>query len=619
MSSLSKLYRLFFKRKLDNQPLSFKERFAALRYLPKFLRLAWETSPTKTLLGIVLRTIHSLQPITLLYFIKLIIDEITRLVQTTGEKDYRHLIFLAVFQVGTLILFDIISRCIQLVDTLLGELFSIKTSIDVIAHTARLDLDQLEDPTIQDKMDRAKRQMYSRASLLPLFLSQLQDSITLIFLIIGVVTFNPWLIAILLLAIVPIFLGESYFSAKMYTMLFNRAEENRQMDYLKYTGSHIDTAKELKVFGVAGFIEENYKKIAYKFYDQTRSFQLRKTFWTVVLTIIGTLIYFGAFFIMVADTIAGKISLGTLVFLSGSFEHIRTLLQGIVNKFAQVASEVLYIKDFFDFLGLNPKITSNAIGRPFPQAIQQGFVFENVGFKYQSNEKWVIRNLNFELAKGEKLALVGENGAGKTTIVKLLSRLYDPSEGRILLDGYDIREYDTVQYRQAVGIIFQDFIRFQMTVKDNIAIGKINERHDLSKIKNAAAKALATSLIQKLPEGFNQVLGKTFSKGVDLSGGEWQKIALSRAYMRDAQLLILDEPTSAIDAKAEHEVFKRFSEMTESRTSILISHRFSTVRIADRILVLEGGQIIEIGSHDELLNQNGKYSELFLLQAQGYM
>lgn len=619
MSALTKLLQLFFKDRDNGQSLTFKERFSALKYLPKFLAVTWEISPTKTALGVILRIINSLQPVTILYLVKLIIDEITEVVQTTGEKNYSTLISLAVFQVSMLVLFDIVNRSIQLVDHLLGELFSVHTSIRVLQHTAKLDLDQLEDPAIQDKMDRAKRQMYSRASLLPLVLSQLQDFITLIVLLIGVIAFNAWLIAILLLAILPIFLGESYFSAKWYSLLYNRAEGNRQIDYLKYAGSHLDITKEIKVFGIAGFIEDNFKKLAFKFYDQTRSFQLRKTFWSIVLTIISTFIYFGAFFIMVADTIAGKISLGTLVFLAGSFENIRTLLQAVVNKFAQVSSEVLYIKDFFDFLSLKPKIKQEETTRPFPKPIRYGFVFENVGFRYQSKEKWVIRNLNFELAEGEKLALVGENGAGKTTIVKLLCRLYDPTEGRILLDGHDIREYDLLEYRKEVGIIFQDFVRFQMTVKDNIAIGKINERENLDKIKNAAFKALATPLIQKLPEGFHQPLGRLFTKGVDLSGGEWQKIALSRAYMRDAQLLILDEPTAAIDAKAEHEVFKRFSEMTQSKTAILISHRFSTVRIADRILVLEAGQIIEVGSHDQLIHQNGKYSELFFLQAQGYM
>lgn len=619
MSLLKKLVRLFSKPGIGGPSLTVKERFSAFKYIPKFLAVTWEISPTKTAMGVILRILNSLQPVTILYFIKLFIDEITRLVQSTGEKDYSTLIYLAVIQVSILIFFDIVNRTIQLTDNLLGELFSVHTSIRVLQHTAMLDLDQLEDPTIQDKMDRAKRQMYSRASLLPLVLSQLQDFITLVVLFIGVIAFNPWLIGILLLAILPIFLGESYFNAKWYSLLYNRAEGNRQIDYMKYIGSHIETAKEIKVFGIAGFIEDNFKKIAFQFYDQTRSFQITKTFWSIVFTIIGTFIYFGAFFLMVADTIAGKISIGTLVFLAGSFENIRTLLQAVVNKFAQVSSEVLYIKDFFDFLSLKPKMKQNTTTRPFPKPIKYGFAFENVGFKYQSKDQWVIRNLNFELGEGEKIALVGENGAGKTTIVKLLCRLYDPTEGRIVLDGHDIREYDILEYRREVGIIFQDFVRFQMTVMDNIAIGKINERHDLDSIKIAASKALATPLIQKLPKGFEQPLGRLFTNGVDLSGGEWQKIALSRAYMRDAQLLILDEPTAAIDAKAEHEVFKRFSEMTQSKTAILISHRFSTVRIADRILVLEAGQIIEVGSHDELIHQNGKYSELFFLQAQGYM
>ncbi|RYY09553.1 MAG: ATP-binding cassette domain-containing protein, partial [Cytophagaceae bacterium] len=286
-----------------------------------------------------------------------------------------------------------------------------------------------------------------------------------------------------------------------------------------------------------------------------------------------------------------------------------------------VADGALYLQDFFGFFMIEPRIVRPTLGqavRPFPRPIRQGFTFEEVGFKYKNAEKWALRHLSFELHAGEKLALVGENGAGKTTLVKLLARLYDPSEGRILLDGHDLREYDPAELRQEIGVIFQDFVRFQLPAGQNLAVGRIEERTNQPRIEQAAHQSLADSVIAKLPQGYDQMIGRRFNGGVDLSGGEWQKIALGRAYMRDAQLLILDEPTAALDARAEYEVFERFKELTQGKTAVLISHRFSTVRMADRILVVENGRVQEIGSHEELLAKGGRYAELFQLQAAGY-
>jgi ATP-binding cassette, subfamily B, bacterial len=346
---------------------------------------------------------------------------------------------------------------------------------------------------------------------------------------------------------------------------------------------------------------------------------MRRAIWGSALSSLGTLAYYGAYIFILFATVAGNITVGSLTFLAGSFSNMRSLLQGIMTRFSQIAESALYLQDLFDFLELQPQITPPTNPLPLPRPIRQGFTFENVGFKYHNSDKWAVRHLSFHLRAGEKLALVGENGAGKTTLVKLLARLYEPTEGRILLDGVDLREYDLNDLRHQVGIIFQDYVRFQMTASDNIAIGQISNIQDKERIQGSAQKSLADLVIQRLPDKYEQVLGKRFNKGVELSGGEWQKVALARAYMRDAQLLILDEPTSALDARAEHEVFLRFSELIEGRTAVLISHRFSTVRMADRILFLEQGQLKELGSHEELLAQNGKYAELFLLQARGYL
>jgi ATP-binding cassette subfamily B protein len=283
-----------------------------------------------------------------------------------------------------------------------------------------------------------------------------------------------------------------------------------------------------------------------------------------------------------------------------------------------VSQGAIYLSDFFEFFEIQPKIKNTIHPRPFPSPIRQGFTFENVGFKYLHSERWANRHLNFTLHPAEKLALVGENGAGKSTLVKLLARLYDPTEGRILLDGVDLREYDLTELRQHIGIIFQDFLRYQMTFSQNIAAGNIDEKENEAQIKASARQSLADELAQKLPGGYDQMLGRRFADGVELSGGEWQKVAIARAYMRDAQLIILDEPTSALDARAEFQVFERFTDLTTGKMAVLISHRFSTVRMADRIIVLDRGEIVEIGSHDELIAKGGRYAELFGLQAMGY-
>ncbi len=318
------------------------------------------------------------------------------------------------------------------------------------------------------------------------------------------------------------------------------------------------------------------------------------------------------------QAVKGDISVGDLTFLAGSFSRLRTLLENMLNSFSTISEGALYLQDFFDFFAIKPKIVSNKNLKVVPDPIRQGFVFDKVGFKYRNTENWAVHNLSFTLPAGEKLALVGENGAGKTTIAKLLARLYDPVEGKILLDGTDLRDYDPASVRKAIGVIFQDFVRYQMTASRNIAVGKIDDLENQERISKAASQSLANTVIDKLPHRFNQMIGRRFTDGVELSRGEWQKMAIGRAYMRDAQVLVLDEPTAALDARAEYEVFQRFTDLTKGKSAILISHRFSTVRMADRILVLEKGQLKEIGTHEELLDKQGHYAELFELQAQGY-
>lgn len=600
------------------KPTTVKDQIDALKNLPEFFRLIWQTSPGMTIGNVVLRGVKSAIPLTMLYIGKEIIDEIIRIINN-GETATHYLWVMVGLELGLAVFSDLINRGITLLDSLLGDLVSNKTSVKLIQHAARLDLYQFEDPEFYDKLERARKQTAGRTILMSQVLSQFQDFITVLFLGAGLVAFNPWLILILILAVIPSFLGETHFNQMSYSLTRNWTPERRELDYLRYIGASDQTAKEVKIFNLDNFLADRFGTLADKYYKANRDLAIKRAGWGSLLSALGTLSYYGAYVFILIQTASGLITVGTLTFLAGSFNRMRSLLQAIMNRFSQIAERALYLQDLFDFLKIEPNIAQAKNPKPFPSKVRYGFTFENVSFKYFNSDRWAIRSLSFHLDAGEKLALVGENGAGKTTLVKLLARLYEPTEGRILVDGIDIREYDLQQLRDNIGVIFQDYVKFQLKASENIAVGNIREVESLQLIEGAAHKSLASNVVEELPEKYDQVLGKRFKNGVELSGGQWQKIALARAYMREAQLLILDEPTAALDARAEHEVFLRFSELIEEKTAVLISHRFSTVRMADRILFLENGQLLELGSHEDLLALNGKYAELFHLQAQGYV
>jgi len=561
--------------------------------------------------NVLLRFITAAIPLAMLYVGKEIIDEV--IAQAAVEqRDLSYIWLLLGIEFGLAILSDLINRGITLLDSLLGDLFSNETSEKLIMHAAKLDLYQFEDANFYDKLERARRQTNSRTILMSQVLTQAQNIVTVIFLAGGLIAFNPWLLLILFLAVIPSFLGETHFNERSYSLTRSWTPERRELDYLRYIGASDQTAKEVKIFGLDNFLAKRFRALADKYFVANKKLAITRAMWGSLLSAVGTLSYYGAYLFIILQTVSGVITIGTLTFLAGSFSRMRNLLQTIMNRFSKIAESALYLQDLFDFFAIQPNIISAQNARKIPKRIQKGFTFENVSFKYINSEKYAIRNLSFHLQAGEKLALVGENGAGKTTLVKLLARLYEPSEGRILLDGIDLKEYDLADLRNNIGIIFQDYIRFQLKASENIAIGSIEDREELALIEESATKSLAKGVIEELPEKYEQVC-------VDLSGGQWQKIALARAYMREAQLLILDEPTSALDARAEHEVFLRFSELIEGKSAVLISHRFSTVRMADRILFLENGQLLECGSHEELLTSGGKYAELFSLQAKGYV
>jgi ATP-binding cassette subfamily B protein len=610
------------RRGPEKPTVSVRERVSALRHLPAFLKLIWHTSPALTLANIALRLLRAALPLAMLYVGRLILDDVVQLSKLPpATRALGPVLGLVVLEFGIVLLADALGRAVALLDSLLGDLFANASSVRLMRHAAELDLDQFEDSTFYDKLERARRQTLSRSVLMSQVLAQGQDVVTLVLLAGGLVAFQPWLLGLLLLAVVPAFLGESHFNERSYSLSHSWTPERRELDYLRQTGASDETAKEVKIFGLSDFLITRFETLSDQFYRQNKALALRRAGWGTVFAAIGAAGYYGAYVYIIKQAVGGAISIGQLTFLAGSFARLRSLLEGILSRFSQVADGALYLQDFFDFFQIEPRIVRPTTGqavRSFPRPIRQGFTFEDVGFRYKNAEKWALRHLSFELHAGEKLALVGENGAGKTTLVKLLARLYDPTEGRILLDGHDLREYDPAELRQEIGVIFQDFVRFQLPAGQNLAVGRISERQNQPRIEQAAHQSLADTVIAKLPLGYDQMIGRRFNGGVDLSGGEWQKIALGRAYMREAQLLILDEPTAALDARAEYEVFERFKELTQGKTAVLISHRFSTVRMADRILVVEHGRVQEIGSHEELLAHNGRYAELFALQAAGY-
>jgi ATP-binding cassette, subfamily B, bacterial len=604
----------------QKEDLTWRERFAALGNLPAFFRLVWATSPALFLADAGLRLVQAAIPTASLYIGKLIVDEVVALTKISnvpaGATTYLWGLVGAEF--GLAILSTAIGRAVSLIDGLLGDRFANATSIRLMEHAATLDLEQFEDATFYDKLERARRQTNGRTVLLSGVFGQVQQLISVGFLAAGLAVYNPWLLLLIAVAVTPSFIGDNYFNRKSYSLSRSWTPERRELDYLRYVGASDETAKEVKIFGLSGFLIDRFRTLSNEYLAKNQSIAMSRAVWGTLLTGLGTAGYYGAYVWIVQRAVGGHISLGDLTFLAGAFRQVRGSLEGILLQFSSLTQEAIYLQDLFDYFAIEPLIHSPAAPLPFPMPVRDGFTFENVGFKYANSDRWALRGLSFTLHPGEKLALVGENGAGKTTLVKLLARLYDPAEGRILLDGHDLRDYDLADLRRNIGVIFQDYIRFKLSAGTNIAVGDIDERTNQPRIETSAQRSLADTVIAKLPGGYAQQLGKSFNKGVELSGGEWQKVALGRAYMRDAQLIILDEPTAALDARAEYEVFQRFNALTEGRSSVIISHRFSTVRMADRILVLENGHLLEIGSHEELLAKTGRYAELFALQARGY-
>ena len=596
---------------------SWQERLSALRNIPPVLKIVWDSGPAVVSLGLVFRLIASLLPLALLGITKLIIDAIVHSL-TTHQPVQPRFWWLVVAEFGVAVFSSVLTRGIDYTDALLADKYMRHVSIEVMRHAAELDLIAYEDPIFYDRLERARVQATDRLGMIQSIGRLVQLVITTVSLSVSILIFSPWLLLLLILGVVPAFLGESHFAFLGYAKNFRQTPVRRQLDYLRQLGGSREAAKELKLFGLNKFLTQRFTQLSDAIYEENVELSRRRLVAGSFLSLIGTLGYYSAYAYVIWRTIKGALSIGSLTFLAGAILQASTNIQQIFSTLSSIADQALFLTDLLAFFEMKPTIQSKPNAIPAPRPIVRGFEFRNVAFKYPGSSRLILNGLNFHLQPSERVALIGENGQGKTTIVKLITRLYDPTEGQILLDGVDLRDYELEDLYREIGVIFQDFMRYEMTARENIAVGRIDDLQNVNLLQTAAQKSLADQVIAKLPHHYEQMLGRRFDGGVDLSGGEWQKVALARAYLRDAQLLILDEPTAALDAKSEFEVFQRFAELTMGKMALFISHRFSTVRMADRIVVLEQGKIAEEGNHDELARMGGRYAEMFEMQAASY-
>ena len=595
----------------------WQKRIKALKNLPSLFGMVWAAAPIVVVSSLVCRLLAALVPLGILAVTRLIIDSIFRLTSnhTPLPGAFWWMVSLE-FALASLAM--ITSRLIDFCDSRLADKFTCYINVRIMQHATSLDLVSYEDPLFYDKLERARVQGTDRIGMIQATGRLVQEFFTTVSLAASIFIFSPWILFTLIMCTLPTFLSETHFAFLGYALSSQQTPARREMEYFRVLGGSKESAKELRLFGLGSFLVDRYQALANEVHHQTFGLARRRLFIGLSFALLGTIGYYGSYAFAIHQTVIGVLSLGTLTLLAGAIAGTNSNIQAVLGTFSSIAGQALFLTDLLEFFSVKPKVFSKPDAMLVPRPIRRGFEFKNVSFSYPGSSKKVLNNINFRLEPGERIALVGKNGQGKTTIVKLLTRLYEPTSGQILLDGVDIREYNLQDLWKEIGVIFQDFMRYELPCYENIAMGRIEDRKNSSRIRAAAHKSLADEVIRKLPHHYNQRLGCRFEGGVDLSGGEWQKIALARAYLRDSQLLILDEPTASLDARSEHEVFERFSELTEGKMALLISHRLSTVRMADRILVLENGSIAEEGPHEQLIKIGGGYAEMFELQAASY-
>lgn len=598
-----------------------KDFFDALRNTPQAFKLVWQAGRKNALISFGLTPIAALMPAAQAWVGKLIIDNILKVIYAGVEPQVglQRVLPYVLLELGLVVLSSLVGQFRSLSDRVLQYKLTNHVNSLIMEKAISLDLQFFEDPQFYDNLQNARRQSDSSAiSIVNAILQIIQQVITLASVLVLLVRFSPLLAIVVFVAAIPSFLSQSQYAEMAFRAVTRRAKEARLLNYLEQLLTGNDTFKEVKMFGLGKPLLERYRQLFINFFNEDIAIARKKSLAGLGWGLLSSLAYYGSYVWVILRTIAGAATLGDMTMFLSIFRQSQQSITSLLGNFNNLYESNLYLDNLLDYLKITPVLVNPKDGLMAPSPIEQGIRFQNVSFKYPGSDVFVLKNINLFIPPGESIALVGLNGAGKTTLVKLLTRLYDPTEGEILLDGHDLREYDLASLHQRFGVIFQDFVRYQFSVRENIGFGQVDELENLEKIKDAAERGGADQVIEGMPNGYETILGRRWEKGLELSGGQWQKIALARAFMRNAEALILDEPTSALDAEAEYEIFKRFRELMSGRIAVLISHRFSTVRMADRIVVLSDGRIVELGSHAELMARGGPYSRLFELQAEGY-
>jgi ATP-binding cassette subfamily B protein len=579
---------------------AWRDRVKALKNVPPVLGILWQSGPAVVTWGLILRIVVAALPTAIAYVASKILNAVQQVFSHQGLLP--HFWWLVGLEAVLNVASGLLTRGVDYSDSLLADRYTHFVSVRVMRQAAELDLTTYEDPVFYDRLERARVQATDRLAMIQQMGRLFQQTITTLIWTSILLWFSPWLVLLLAFGVLPTFLGETHFAFLGYAKNFRQTPAKRQMDYLRQAAGSREGAKELKLFNLSDYLTNRFTKLS-----------------RAMLGIIATLGYYGAYAFVIWRAVTGGFdNIGTFYYVTNAIIQASSNLQQVFSTASGIADQALFLTDLLAFFEMKPTVVSKPDGALVPRPIRRGFEFRNVSFAYPGTTRRVLSDFNFTLQPGERIALIGENGQGKTTVVKLITRLYDPTEGQILLDGVDLREYKLEDLHHEIGVIFQDFMRYEMTARENISMGRVESEHSQEEIELAAHKSLAESVIAKLPGGYDQMLGRRFESGVELSGGEWQRVALARAYLRDAQLLVLDEPTAALDAKSELEVFERFAELTTGKMALLISHRFSTVRMADRIVVLEGGRLVEEGTHPQLMALGGRYASMFEMQAASY-
>ncbi|GAB4424666.1 MAG: ABC transporter ATP-binding protein [Anaerolineae bacterium] len=604
----------------DSAPASLRSRLGQTLRLDLALRLIWRSTPGWTVANAALVMVQGVLPLANLYLLKLLVDAITRSLDTPVPTDH---LDDALLYIGLMVVFTLLGAALSLLAGLVAQTQGMIVTDymqDIVhARSVAVDLEFYENADFYDTLRRAQREANMRPMRIFQGLLQLgRDAISLLAISGLLLSFSGLFVVLLLVAVIPGFLVRVRYSGTLYRWQRARTQTERKSWYYTWMLTGDWHAKEIRLFGLGDLFIERFRQLR----RQLRSEQLRiarqQALFGFVAQLVSTLAIYGGYALVAYRVLAGALSLGDLVMTFQAFQRGQSYLQNALQSLAGLYEDNLFIADLEEFLSLEPRVTSPARPRPFPRPLREGIAFEGVSFAYPGGARQALTDITLTIRPGERIALVGENGSGKTTLIKLLCRLYDPTEGRITLDGVDLRELDVHDLRRAISVIMQDYVQYNLPVQDNIWFGNVAEPADPARIARVAQDAGAHEVIARLPRGYETVLGRMFEDGEQLSIGEWQKIALARAFLRRAQIIILDEPTSALDAKAEYEIFRKLHDLTREQTAIMISHRFSTVRIADRIVVLDAGRIVECGSHAELMRLGGHYAHLFELQARHY-